>query len=128
MEHECDGDWHYFKLASTYRLIGLVGRVLPNSLGDLGSISGRVIPKTFKMVLDTCLLNTQQNKVRIKSSGAIQGKEYRPLLHIGVVTIEKGTFWSPFTTVANNIGIGISKHLIFLLLFWYYSCVVMFLY
>ena len=34
--------------------------------GDLGSISGRVIPKTFKMVLDTSLLNTQQYKARIK--------------------------------------------------------------
>ena len=30
------------------------------------SIPGRVIPKTFKMVLDTPLLNTQQYKVRIK--------------------------------------------------------------
>ena len=35
--------------------------------GDLGSIPGRVIPKTFKMLLDTSLLNTQQYKVRIKS-------------------------------------------------------------
>ena len=34
--------------------------------GDLGSIPGRVIPKTLKMVLDTSLLNTQQYKVRIK--------------------------------------------------------------
>ena len=32
----------------------------------LGSIPGRVIPKTLKMVLDTSLLNTQQYKVRIK--------------------------------------------------------------
>ena len=32
----------------------------------LGSIPGRVIPKTLKMVLDTFLLNTQQYKVRIK--------------------------------------------------------------
>ena len=32
----------------------------------LGSILRRVIPKTFKMVLDTSLLNTQQYKVRIK--------------------------------------------------------------
>ena len=40
-----------------YRLIG------PS---DLGSIPGRVIPKTLKMVLDTSLLNTQQYKVRIK--------------------------------------------------------------
>ena len=40
--------------------------VLANGPGDLGSISGRVIPKTFKMVRDTALLNTQQYKVRIK--------------------------------------------------------------
>ena len=37
-----------------------------NGLGDLGSIPGRVIPKIFKMVLDTSLLNTQQYKVCIK--------------------------------------------------------------
>ena len=33
---------------------------------DLGSIPGRVIPKTLKMVLDNSLLNTQQYKVIIK--------------------------------------------------------------
>ena len=32
----------------------------------LGSIAGRVIPKTLKMILDTSLHNTQQYKVRIK--------------------------------------------------------------
>ena len=37
-----------------------------NSPGDLGSIPGRVIPKTLKMILDTSLLNTQQYKVCIK--------------------------------------------------------------
>ena len=37
-----------------------------NGPGDLGSIPGRVIPKTLKMVLDISLLNTQQYKVRIK--------------------------------------------------------------
>ena len=37
-----------------------------NGPGDLGSIPGRVIPKTLKMVLDTSLLNTQQYKVRVK--------------------------------------------------------------
>ena len=41
--------------------------VFANGPGDLGSIPGRVIPKTLKMVLDTFLLNTQQYKVRIKS-------------------------------------------------------------
>ena len=42
-------------------------RVFANDPGDLGSIPGRVIPKTEKMVLDTTLLNTQHYKVRIKS-------------------------------------------------------------
>ena len=34
--------------------------------GDRGSIAGRVIPKSQKMVLDAALLNTQHYKVRIK--------------------------------------------------------------
>ena len=53
-------------MKSFNRLIGLVGRAFANGPGDLGSIPGRVIPKTLKMVLDTSLLNTQQYKVRIK--------------------------------------------------------------
>ena len=48
------------------QLIGQLGRVFANGLGDLGSILSRVIPKTLKMVLDTSLLNTQQYKVYIK--------------------------------------------------------------
>ena len=55
-----------------------------------------------KMVLDATLLNTQHYKVRIKGSGAIQGKELDPPLHLGVVAIEKGALGSPSTTVANN--------------------------
>ena len=46
--------------------MGLVDRVFEKGLGDLCSIPGRVIPKTFKMVLDISLLNTQQYKVCIK--------------------------------------------------------------
>ena len=41
-------------------------RVFANGPGGLGSISGRVIPKTLKVVLDASLLNTQSYKVRIK--------------------------------------------------------------
>ena len=48
------------------QIIGLVGRAFANDPGDLGSIPGRVITKTLKMVLDTSLLNTQQYKVRIE--------------------------------------------------------------
>ena len=41
-------------------------RVFTNGPGDPGSIPGRVIPKTHKMVLDATLLNTQHYKIRIK--------------------------------------------------------------
>ena len=54
------------------------------------------------MVLDISLLNTQQYEVRIK--GKVEQSreiESRSPLHIGVVAIEKGAFWSPSTTVAN---------------------------
>ena len=44
----------------------LVGRVFANGPGDMGSIPGRVMSKTLKMVFDTSLGNTQQYKVRIK--------------------------------------------------------------
>ena len=48
--------------------IGLAVRVFANGPGDLGSIPGRVIPKTQKMVLDVSLLNTQHYEVRIKGN------------------------------------------------------------
>ena len=53
------------------------------------------------MVLDTSLLKTQQYKKRIDGKG--KGKESRPPLHLGVEAIEKGTFGSPSTMVANFI-------------------------
>ena len=46
----------------------LMDRVFAKGPGDMGSIPGRVIPKTRKMVLDTALLNTQQYKVSIYAS------------------------------------------------------------
>ena len=57
---------YFYLILIIYTPVGLVGRVFANGLGDLGSVPGRVIPKTLKMVLDTSLLNTQQYKVRIK--------------------------------------------------------------
>ena len=45
--------------------IGLAVWVFANGPGDQGSIPGRVIPRTQKMVLDASLLNTQHYKVRI---------------------------------------------------------------
>ena len=46
--------------------IGIMVRVFANGLGDLGSITGRVISKTQKMVFDVTLFNIQHYKVRIK--------------------------------------------------------------
>ena len=45
--------------------MALVGRVFAKGPGDLGSIPGCVIPKTWKVVLDASLLKTQQYKVHI---------------------------------------------------------------
>ena len=82
--------------------IGPAVRVFANGPGDLGSIPGRVIPKTLKMELDTTLLNTQHYKVRFKGK-VEQSWEWSsaPPLHLGVVAIEKGAFGSPSTMVAN---------------------------
>ena len=53
-------------------------RVFSNGPGDLGSIPGRVIPKTLKIVLDTSLLNTRQYKVRIEGKRSNPGKGVGP--------------------------------------------------
>ena len=87
-------------LAQLYRLIGLVGRGFANGPEDLGSIPDRVIPKTFKIVLDTSLFNTQKYKVRIKGK-VEQSRERGSAFPNNVVAIEKGAFWSPSTKVAN---------------------------
>ena len=69
-----------------------VGRVFANGPGNLGSIPGRITPKTFKMVLDTYLLNTQQYKVRIKDEVERSRERSSAPLYLGVVAIEKGAF------------------------------------
>ena len=56
----------YIYIYINNRDIGPAVRVFANGPGDLGSIPGRVIPKTLKMELDTTLLNTQHYKVRFK--------------------------------------------------------------
>ena len=43
-----------------------MSRMFANGPGNMGSIPGRVIPKTQKLVLDSVLLGTQPYKVRIK--------------------------------------------------------------
>ena len=72
-----------------------------NSPEDQGSIPGRVIPKTLKMVLDTPLLNTQQYKVRIKSKVEQAWERSSTLpLQLSVVAIKKGAFWLASIMVA----------------------------
>ena len=44
-----------------------MGTVFASGPEDRGSIPGRVIPKTQKMIFDAALLSTQHYKVRIKS-------------------------------------------------------------
>ena len=60
------------------RDIGPAVRVFANGPGDLGSIPGRVIPKTLKMELDTALLNTQHYKVRFKGKVEQSGNGVTP--------------------------------------------------
>ena len=53
------------------------------------------------MVLVTSLFNTQQYDIRIKGSVDQSWERSSALLHISVVAIEKGAFWSSSTTVTN---------------------------
>ena len=55
--------------------------------GRPGSIPGRVIPKTQKMIFDASLLKTQYYKIRIKGKWSNPGKGVAPLLYFGVVAI-----------------------------------------
>ena len=70
-------------------------RVFANRLGNVGSILGRVIPKTQKTVLDAALLNTQHYKVRIKGKVYQSRKCVGPFFIPWCLAIEKAAFGSP---------------------------------
>ena len=73
-----------------------------NGPGDRGSIPGRIILKTQKMVLDSALLNTQHFKVRIKGKMEQPWKFSSTLpLHPRVVAPEKRAVGSPSTKVTD---------------------------
>ena len=57
----------YFYIPNTF-WIGIMSWVFTNGPGYQGSIPGRVIPKTKKIVLDISLLNSQHYKLRIKGN------------------------------------------------------------
>ena len=61
-----------------------MSRVFANSPGDRGSIPGRVIPKTKKMVLDSAMLGTQHYKVRMKGKVVQSWERSSALLYTSV--------------------------------------------
>ena len=66
-------------------------RLFTNGPGDWGSIPGRIITKTLKMVLHTSLLNTQQYKVRIKGKVEQSWERSNALPYILCGTYWKGS-------------------------------------
>ena len=86
-----------------------MNRVFASSQGDRGSIPGRVIPKTQKMVLDATLLSTQHYKVKMKGKEQQTWEWSSAPLRLSVEAVEREAFGSLSTTVAN-----------FTLLFIYY--------
>ena len=68
-----------------------MSRVFTKGPGDWGSIPGRVILKTQKMVLHA---NTQHYKVRIKGKVEQSKERGSAHLYLGVVAIEKEAFGS----------------------------------
>ena len=98
--------------------IGMMVRVFAKDPGDLGSIPGRVIPKTQKMILDASFINTQHYYLEIMGKVEQSRERSSAPLHHGVVAIENGAFRSPSTTVANftlkgnieSIVMTITKH------------------
>ena len=70
-----------------------MGRVIASDPGDRGSVPGRVILKTQKMVFDASLFNTQYYKVHIKGEMEESRDGSRaPPLQLGVVDMEKEAF------------------------------------
>ena len=64
------------------------------------------------LVLDTSLNSLNIIRYGSRISGAIQGKEYHPPLHLGVVAIEKGAFGLPSTTVSQLTNFNVESILI----------------
>ena len=76
-------------------LISLVGRVFTNGPND------HMIPKFFKWYLIHPYLTLGNIRYISREMWRIAGKEYNPPLHLSVVAVEKGAFWSPSTTVTS---------------------------
>ena len=64
---KCFYSYAKYKLSSV--ILTLWSNEFANGSGGRGSIPGRVIPKTLKMILDTSLINTPHGKVRKMGQG-----------------------------------------------------------
>ena len=64
-----------------------------NGPGDRGSIPGRIIPKIFKMVLDTSLLNTHHYKVLSRVKWSNPGKGVTTSPRPRCTSYWKGNLW-----------------------------------
>ena len=64
--------------------IGLMSWPFANGSKDWGSIPGRVLPKTQKLLLDVALLSTQHYKVRIEGK-VEQSREWSSALPYNLV-------------------------------------------
>ena len=102
--HFCFLVCFFFSCYYLNRAIGLRSRVFTNGPGDRGSIPGRAITKTQKMLLDDALLCTQHYKIRIQRK-VEQSREWSRALPFGVVAIEKGAFGSLSTKVTIFISL-----------------------
>ena len=80
--------------------IGIMVRVITNSTGNRGSVLGKVIPKTKKVVFDISL-TLSTIRYGSKVSGALQKKDYHPPSHFSVVAIEKELSDQPRLRLAN---------------------------
>ena len=78
---------------SYYSIITLCNRVFFNRPGDRGSIPGRVIQKTQKMVLDAALLNTQHYKISIKGKWSNPENGVAPSPSARCKSYWKGNVW-----------------------------------
>ena len=77
--HKNTGTNTFYKEMYQMKLyIYIMVKVFARGPRNHGSIPGRVIPKTQKMVLDASLLNTLHYKVRIKGKRSNSGKGIAP--------------------------------------------------
>ena len=74
----------------------LYNRVFTSGLGNQGSITSRIIPKTHKIILDTSLLNTGYYKVWIKGKWNNPEKPF--------LTLQYSSYWKGSHRITLDYG------------------------